>query len=437
MKPTVSFALSDASGHNDKFGAYIQGLSKFKVVITDSGSYGSTIKARKTTADGKTYTTASFTSGVVSSSGTLTVTVTVTDSRGRTATASKSVSVLSYSAPKITALTVKRCDASGNSSTSGAYLGITFSSAITSLNSKNTASYIVQYKKTSETSYTSATLSNYAGQHSVVNGVFVFPAATGSSYNIILTASDALSSAAKTATGSSVKKLWSALSRGLGFAFGKVAELENVLDIGFTTKFTGGIQNIVLEKISDLNDVKTPNTYVSINKGASSYTNCPVASGTFVLEVMSAGAEGQVFQRMTTSFKDGKQEVYERHFYSGSWGAWSCVYSDTGWVDLNLYDGISVGSECGYLKGRLKDGVLYIKGDVKGISAGWKYFATVPSSLMPSGIDKHIRFCGIYNMTGFCGLCLTNIGQLVVTANSTGSWDSTKNVSVNISIFGN
>jgi hypothetical protein len=411
-------------------------MSKFSVVITDSGSYGSTIKARKTTADGKTYTTASFTSGIISSSGTLTVTVTVTDSRGRTATASKSVSVLSYSAPKITSLTVKRCDASGNSNTSGAYLGITFSSAITSLNSKNTASYIVQYKKTSETSYTSATLSNYAGQHSVVNGVFVFPAATGSSYNIILTASDALSSAAKTATGSSVKKLWSALSRGLGFAFGKVAELENVLDIGFVTKFTGGIQNIVLEKISDLNDVKTPNTYVSINKGASSYTNCPVASGTFVLEVMSAGAEGQVFQRMTTSFKDGKQEVYERHFYSGSWGAWSCVYSDTGWVDLNLYDGISVGSECGYLKGRLKDGVLYIKGDVTGISASWKYFATVPSSMMPSGLSQ-TRFAGVYNMSAFCGMCLTNIGQLCVTGNSSGSWDSTKNVSVNISICGN
>ena len=437
VKPTVTMAVSDSEGYAATYGGYVQGLSKFKVVLTASGSYGSSIKAYKTTAEGNTYTAASFTTAVIASSGTLTINVTVTDSRGRTATTSQSVTVLAYAAPKITALTVKRCDANGNSSTSGAYLGITFSSAITSLNSKNTAAYVVQYKKSSETSYTSATLSSYAGQHSVVNGVFVFPAATGSTYSIILTASDSFTSAAKTATGSSVKKLWSVLSKGLGIAFGKVAELENVLDIGFTTRFTGGIQNIVLEKISDLNDVKIPNTYMSINKGAASYTNCPIASGTFVLEVMSAGAEGQVFQRMTTTFKDGKQECYERHFYSGSWGAWSCVYSDTGWVNLTLQSGISVGSECGFLKGRLQNNVLQIQGDVKGISANWKYFAFVPASLLPSGLGSNNRLAGVYDMTHFCGLNLTSGGQLYVSATSAGAWDATKNVSVNITICGN
>lgn len=437
VKPTVSLSVSDALGYDSTYGGYIQGMSKFKVAITASGSYGSTIKAYKTTADGKTYTAASFTTDVISGKGTLTISVIVTDSRGRTATASFTATVLTYTAPKITALTVFRCDANGNSSNSGAYLAVKFSSSITTLNSKNTAQYVLQYKKSSATSYTSQTLTAYTGNFSVSDGLFVFAAETASSYNIVLTASDAFGSVGKTATGSSVKKLWSALSKGLGFAFGKIAEHENMLDIGFVTKFTGGIQNIVLEKISDLNDVKIPNTYVSVNKGASSYTNCPVNYGTFVLEVMSAGAEGQVFQRMTTSYKDGKQEVYERHFYSGSWGAWSCVYSDSGWVDLTLQSGISVGTECGYLRGRLQNNVLYIQGDVKGITANWKHFAQIPTTLIPSGLGTGNRLAAVYNMSNFCGLNLARSGQLYVSANSAGAWDATKNVSINIAICGN
>lgn len=434
VKPTVSLSVSDASGHSWTYGNYIQGMSKFNVGVTAAGSYGSTIKAYKTTADGKTYTTASFTTDIIAGSGTLTISVTVTDSRGRTATASTTATVLPYAAPKITAMTVYRCDAEGNGSTSGAYLAVTFSSSVTSLNAKNAATYTVQYKKTSASAYTTQTLTNYAGQFSVSNGKFIFAADTASSYNIILTVADSHKSAAKTATGASVKKLWSVLRNGLGFAFGKVAELEDVLEIGFKTRFTGGIQNIILEKISDLNDVVTPNIYVSVNKGAASYTNCPIASGTFVLEVMSAGAEGQVFQRLTTTFKDGRQEVYERHFYSGSWGAWSCVFSDTGWVNLTLQSGISVGSECGFLKGRLKNGVLYIKGDVKGISANWKYFAHVPSALLPEGLPTATRFGGVYNLSNFCGMNLTNTGQLYVSANAAGSWDTTKDVTVNVAI---
>jgi hypothetical protein len=329
---------------------------------------------------------------------------------------------------------VFRSDADGNNSSSGAYLAVRFSSSVTALNNKNTVSYVLQYKKTSASTYTSKTLSDYTGNYSVSDGVFVFAAETASTYNIILTATDGFASIGKTATGASVFKLWSFLAKGKGIALGKIAELEGIFDVGFKTRFTGGIQNIILEKISDLNDVMIPNTYVSVNKGAASYTNCPIASGTFVLEVMSAGAEGQVFQRMTTTFKDGKHEVYERHYYSGSWGSWVCVHSDTGWVNLTLQSGITVGSEQGFLKGRLKDGVLYIKGDVKGISANWKYFALVPSSLLPSGLPSSTRFGGVYNLSNFCGMNLTSGGQLYVSANSAGTWDSTKDVTVNVAI---
>lgn len=434
VKPTVSLSVSDSLGYKDTYGAYIQGMSKARIVLNDSGSYGSTIKARKTTFDGNIYTAPSFTTDVLNGSGTLTIQTTVTDSRGRTASASTTISVLAYTKPKISALIVNRCDSAGNSSASGAYLSVVFSGEVTPLNNKNAAQYVLQYKKTSASAYTTETLTDFTGQYSVSGGVFVFAAEAASSFNIILTVSDAFSSAAKTATGSSVKKLWSSLKDGLGFAFGKIAELQGVFEIGFKTKFTGGIQNEILEKVTDLNDVLIPNTYVSKNQGAASYANCPIASGTFVLEVMSAGAEGQVFQRLTTTFKDGLQECYERHYFGGSWGSWSCVFSDTGWINLTLQSGISLGSEAGYLKGRLKNGVLYIKGDVIGISANWKYFAHVPSALLGSGLPTATRFAGVYNLSHFCGLNLTSSGQLYVSANSSGAWDSTKTVYINAAI---
>lgn len=317
VKPTVSLAVSDAEGLSNTYGGYIQGMSKFKVVLTASGSYGSTIKAYKTTADGKSYTAASFTTDVISSSGALTINVTVTDSRGRTATASTTATVLPYSAPKITALTVNRSDAAGNSSTSGAYLAVTFNTEITALNNKNTATYKVQYKKTSETSYTTETLTTSSG-------VFVFAADVSSTYNIVLTVADVFKSASKTATGSSAKKLWSALSKGLGFAFGKVAELEGVLDVGFATRFMGGILHPVLVKDTDLNDIRTPNIYVGVNVASNNYGNCPFSKGTFSLEVLGAGADGQVKQRVSSCSKN-ESRIFERFFFENSWGEWVCV----------------------------------------------------------------------------------------------------------------
>lgn len=244
VKPSVSVAVSDPVGYKDTYGAYVQGLSKLKIVATASGSQGSTIKSYKTEADGKTYTAATVESGVIDGSGTLTIKVTVTDSRGRTATESTTVSVLAYAFPKISALAANRCDENGNASSSGAYLAVKFSGAITSLNSKNTAAYTIQYKKSTETSYTTKTLTDFAGKYSVSNGVYVFAADTGSSYDIILTVKDAFKSVNKTAVGSSVKKVWSMLKKAgeiVGFAIGKIAELEGVFDVDFVIRARKGI----------------------------------------------------------------------------------------------------------------------------------------------------------------------------------------------------
>lgn len=249
VKPSVSIAVTDPTGKKDTYGAYVQGVSKMKIVSTGTGSQGSTIKSYKVEADGKSYTAGTVETGVISGTGTLSIKVTVTDSRNRTSSTTTTISVLAYAYPKISAMSVYRCDANGSASSAGSYLAVKFSGAISSLNSKNTAAYTLQYKKATDTEYTSKTLTGFAGSYSVSGGVYVFAADTTSSYDIILTAKDSIKSVSKTATGSSVKKLWSLLKKAgkiAGIAIGKVAEEEGVLDIAYPLRLREGMKTDVL-----------------------------------------------------------------------------------------------------------------------------------------------------------------------------------------------
>ncbi len=235
VKPTVSITVSDPNGYASTYGGYVKGKSKIKVAITASGSQGSTIKAYSTSANGKTYTGSSVTTDVVASNGTLTVKTTVTDSRGRTASASKDITAIAYNNPKITALKAYRSNSSGTD------LTVQFTAAITSLNSKNTATYTLKYKKSSESSYTSVTLSNYTGNYAPSSAKYTFSADATASYDVVLTAADAFTSVSKSVSGTSTSKLFSILSDLAGIAFGKVAELSGYLDIALKTMFRNDV----------------------------------------------------------------------------------------------------------------------------------------------------------------------------------------------------
>lgn len=239
--PTVSVAVEDASGYLSTYGGYVQGRSKFKITVTASGKYYSTIKSYKTTVDGKSFTTSSFTTDVIKNSGSLTISCTVTDSRGRTATATKTVTVLAYTAPKITALNVYRSNSDGAPNSTGSYLAVEFSASITALSNKNSAAYTVGYKKTTESLYNTATVTSVAGQYSVSECIYVFAADTSSSYDVVVTAIDEFSSTPKNGSGASIFKLFSMHSKGKGIAIGKIAELEDCLDIGLKLQLRNNV----------------------------------------------------------------------------------------------------------------------------------------------------------------------------------------------------
>lgn len=247
--PVLIFAPEDEMGYLDTYGGYVQGKSKLKIDITTYGAYGAWITSVTTEVDGSTYTGTSVISNVLATAGTLPVKVITKDSRGRTTEVTTQITVLPYEQPKVTALSAIRCDASGNEDSSGAYLLAEFTAEISSLNNNNTATYTIEYKKTTETDYIAVEQTNLEGQYSV-DSSYIIPADTTSSYSVVLTAEDAFSQAQSATKGSSVKKVWSLLLKDgevVGAAINKVAEEEGVFDINWKVKFSGG-GDVVVEQ---------------------------------------------------------------------------------------------------------------------------------------------------------------------------------------------
>lgn len=241
--PPVAFAVSDLTDCYNKYGSYVQGKSKLKIDITTYGVYGSWIKSYKTEVDGKTYTTETVETGVLSKSGTVTIKVTITDSRNRTTVDSTTITVLPYAQPHVSAFSVCRCNASGTPDSKGAYMLARFSATASSLNNKNTTRYYIGYKKTEETDHTAIEITELKNQYAVSNGSCVFPADPAYSYTVICTVLDDFNTTRLITTGSSVSMAWSMLKKDgkvVGMAFGKVAEYENTFDIGWPVKFSGG-----------------------------------------------------------------------------------------------------------------------------------------------------------------------------------------------------
>lgn len=229
VKPTCSFTLEDTTGVDDIYGSPVKGLSKIKVTVTANQAYSSPIASCAISANGVSYSGTTATTGALSKSGTSTVTATVTDNRGRKGTASYDMTVLNYAAPKISALAVRRCDANGTVNDRGDYIKVTFSASVSSMSSKNTATYKLKYKKSTDTTYTTVSLSELANQYSVSSYSYILSANGGSSYDISVTATDRHKTATRSTSASTAFTLMNFHQNGNAVRFGGVAEKENTL----------------------------------------------------------------------------------------------------------------------------------------------------------------------------------------------------------------
>ena len=308
-------------------GAYVQSKSKLKVTITASGANNSTIKSYSSTFGGKTYTGSSFTTDTVNTGGTLNIVTTVTDSRGRTATKTTAVTVLAYETPKITGFQVARYDANWVADPNGVYARITIAYTVTALNSKNTAKALIQYKKSTDSAFTTIyTLTDLTRNHYYKPTQTTF--STDYQWDFKVTLTDAFNSEAIYSTYiPSGAVILDIKADGKGIAFFKTST-KNGVDID------GALPDspIALASSANLNNLTTPGFYVIPSTTVSgTITNKPytdTATASIRVERTGETSLRQILQKSTKT--DGT--IYERGYESNSWGSWSVVYSGAGKV---------------------------------------------------------------------------------------------------------
>lgn len=233
--PTVgTVTLSEATeGLAAQFGAYIQNKSKLKVSISASGAKGSTITAYSTTLLGKTYTGNSWTSPVLSGKGTVSLVTKVKDSRGRwSAAKTTTITVLAYNTPQVQSLNVIRVNSAGTADEQGEYIRVDYRYSVTSLGSKNTARAVIEFKKSSEDTWTELlTDTALSAYKSVKPATPTF--STDYQYDVRITVSDWFGATrTNTTTLPSGAVILDLLANGKGIAFGKTADQEGI-DFGW------------------------------------------------------------------------------------------------------------------------------------------------------------------------------------------------------------
>ena len=168
--PTISgFTYADSytttknlTGNDQLF---VQNYSTLKVTPgTATAKNGASISNYTASCNGlsaSNSTGSAITVGKIAKSGSVTVTLTVTDSRGYTASVSKTITVIPYSKPKVSSVTLRRTNDIEEE------MQLKFSGSISAVSvngtQKNSVVYVrYRYKKTSESSYSSYT-SIYSG----------------------------------------------------------------------------------------------------------------------------------------------------------------------------------------------------------------------------------------------------------------------------------
>lgn len=330
LKPTIdSLKVTDVSGHETTYGAWIKGLTKLTFWASGKVSYGSPIKSASITVGNTTYTDRKSASNdtvvdevvrnvTPTAAGEVVFAARVTDARGHTGTKSITKTVFDYKQPVVEKLTVLRCDFDGTENDQGEYVRVKFTTTATPLNDKNSVKHSLRYKKSADTEYTTVDLESNsftdgkpneantaaaliaANKYAVTDAVYIFPADSGSSYEVAIRLEDDFITETRATSASTAFTLMHWKADGTGMGIGKISEESNLLDIGMPTRFNQPVYGNVmgLNKLpeipanSDLNDYMATGSYaVYRNDVAETIANIPVKSAGR-LEISSTTGEG-------------------------------------------------------------------------------------------------------------------------------------------------
>lgn len=392
--PTISsVAVADTeTAIYSYFGNMVQSKSKPKFTITAAGSLGSTITAYKTVFEGKTYTGATPTASVITGSGSRSATITVTDSRGRTATATKTLTVVAYSVPKIVTFQGFRSLANGTESYEGAYLNAAVNYSVSPVGNKNTASYTVEYKLKSGSTWTVLTSgSDYALNKNIVSASGFM--SVDSSYEIRLSVKDYFTTVRSTFEVPTAFTLIDFNASGKAIAFGKVSELAEGIEFALPLRSSHGElinSPSILPTNQDLNNLLDAGYYVvgSTAVSATVLNKPPMTSTeTALVEVIAMGDGLQKLQRYSVCDKDD-QYVWQRLYYTSAWGAWMLVAGCSGWKNLTIDSAFNAYSENTPPKYKVSGSVVTVMGAVSPKAA---FTSSATKVTMASGIPEGLR----------------------------------------------
>lgn len=330
VAPSCSLSVSDAEKYTDTYGGYVQRKSRLYINVTPTLAYNSPIVKYEISANDAIYDiqTNTVTTALLKASGKQTVSVTVTDGRGRTGTAEVEIDVLPWSKPDVIKITTFRTDENGNDDSDGEYITAHFDVSVSPLNNKNSATYILAWKKVSGLDQNRATLSNYSGVYSVTDGTYTFKADKDTAYEVTLSVTDDFETGEQTRGGSNAVVLMHFGSDGESMAIGGYATLRGVLDVFFKLYPRGGF---IHPKLSSINET-TPNTYYCENPqdlGLPSRLAADVKDP-FVFDVVPISENGEnVMQRITTCPSDVNEKplVLVRSLQGANWKPWFDVVS--------------------------------------------------------------------------------------------------------------
>ncbi len=232
IKPTITGITATRVDGTvpSSWGIYVQTKSKVTLTVTGAaGAGGSTISSYSITGGGLSYTESSVTTGFLNTSGSITFTGKVCDSRGRWSDeATVTITVVAYSAPRFNSYSTQRCTSAGASSSNGTYAKSTISFSYWSCSGKNTITTAVAYKKSSDSSYTSAGVTFTSGTQFIFGGGNL---SVDYSYDIRFTLTDAFGTVTVIDALSTASVLMDFKAGGTGLAVGKVSETDNCFEV--------------------------------------------------------------------------------------------------------------------------------------------------------------------------------------------------------------
>lgn len=240
--PTISLALQDVGTTPSSWGIWLKTRSKIKGTITASGVSGSTISRYSATANNQSYSTSSFTTDGISSSGNITINASVVDSRNRTASTSQTITVVDYFKPTISKFEVKRCNSDGTLNEDGTYAKAIITYSIAPCSNKNSKS--LKVKDITNNNEKTITLTGYSG--TITTAVFS-NIATANYYNFTANIGDSFETIPYTAKISPSAKVMSFKSNKKGVSFGQTATEDGLHSYWNTTihgdlNFTGTLK---------------------------------------------------------------------------------------------------------------------------------------------------------------------------------------------------